>query len=81
MKTSVDIHSTTNVYSFQADQRVLRQLIVNHLPDVDGVLKEHDIGKDIIICIIKYKIKYPLFKPRPSSSTKPCQQDNLVEKA
>lgn len=30
---------------YQADQRVLRQLIVTYLPDTDLVLKEHDIGK------------------------------------
>ena len=29
----------------QADQRVLRQLIVSYLPKLDESLKEHDIGK------------------------------------
>ena len=29
----------------QADQRVLRQLIVSYLPPVDEKLKEHDIGE------------------------------------
>lgn len=36
------------VVGIQADQRVLRTLIVNYLPDVDLVLKEHDIELSLI---------------------------------
>ena len=35
----------------QADQRVMRHLIISYLPDIDLVLKEHDIGIDVYICI------------------------------
>lgn len=44
-------HPVTSLHKFimlgfllQADQRVLRELIVSYLPDLDAVLKEHDIG-------------------------------------
>lgn len=36
---------SSTLIGVQADQRVLRQLIVTYLPDIDLVLKEHDIGK------------------------------------
>lgn len=32
----------------QADQRVLRQLVVTYLPEIDNKLKEHDIGYNIL---------------------------------
>lgn len=32
----------------QADQKVMRQLLINYLPDLDLVLKEHDIGNYIL---------------------------------
>ena len=33
-----------SLFFCQADQRVLRQLIVSYLPKLDESLKEHDIG-------------------------------------
>ena len=33
----------------QADQRVLRQLIVSYLPNLDMLLREHDIGMMLIM--------------------------------
>ncbi|KAK2178734.1 hypothetical protein NP493_529g00005 [Ridgeia piscesae] len=43
----VSYYSSTLIGA-QADQRVLRQLIVTHLPDTDNVLKEHDIELSLI---------------------------------
>ncbi|KAI0232017.1 RUN and TBC1 domain-containing protein 3 [Lamellibrachia satsuma] len=43
----VSYYSSTLIGA-QADQRVLRQLIVTHLPDTDNVLKEHDIEQSLI---------------------------------
>ncbi|XP_066995250.1 small G protein signaling modulator 3 homolog [Anabrus simplex] len=39
---------SSTLIGIQADQRVLRTLIVNYLPDVDLVLKEHDIELSLI---------------------------------
>lgn len=36
---------SSTLIGVQADQRVLRQLIVSYLPHTDEQLKEHDIGK------------------------------------
>ena len=41
-------------FIFQADQRVLRQLIVTYLPELDSILKEHDIG-ELFVCAVKKK--------------------------
>ena len=42
-------------FIFQADQRVLRQLIVTYLPELDSILKEHDIG-ELFVCAVKKKV-------------------------
>ncbi|XP_014681898.1 PREDICTED: small G protein signaling modulator 3 homolog [Priapulus caudatus] len=39
---------SSTLIGVQADQRVLRQLIVTYLPDIDMVLKEHDIELSLI---------------------------------
>ncbi|XP_078611297.1 small G protein signaling modulator 3 homolog isoform X2 [Branchiostoma floridae x Branchiostoma japonicum] len=39
---------SSSLIGVQADQRVLRQLIVSYLPKLDGVLKEHDIELSLI---------------------------------
>ncbi|KAK7793285.1 hypothetical protein R5R35_004989 [Gryllus longicercus] len=39
---------SSTLIGIQADQRVLRTLICNYLPDVDMVLKEHDIELSLI---------------------------------
>ncbi|XP_049786672.1 small G protein signaling modulator 3 homolog [Schistocerca cancellata] len=39
---------SSTLIGIQADQRVLRALIVNYLPDVDMALKEHDIELSLI---------------------------------
>lgn len=36
---------SSTLIGIQADQRVLRQLLITFLPDIDLVLKEHDIGR------------------------------------
>lgn len=41
-------YQTAVGFFLQADQRVLRELIVSYLPDLDAVLKEHDIG--MLLC-------------------------------
>ena len=42
-------HKSYNCYEcIQADQRVLRQLIVSYLPPMDEQLKEHDIELSLI---------------------------------
>lgn len=35
---------STNLIGVHADQRVLRQLLVQYLPSLDKLLMEHDIG-------------------------------------
>lgn len=37
---------STTLMGVQTDQRVLRHLIVQYLPQLDKILQEHDIGKD-----------------------------------
>ncbi|KAL5018571.1 hypothetical protein ScPMuIL_004293 [Solemya velum] len=39
---------SSTLIGIQADQRVLRQLIISYLPDLDLVLKEHDIELSLI---------------------------------
>ncbi|XP_041363348.1 small G protein signaling modulator 3-like isoform X1 [Gigantopelta aegis] len=39
---------SNTLIGIQADQRVLRQLVISYLPDVDLVLKEHDIELSLI---------------------------------
>lgn len=39
---------SSTLIGVQADQRVLRELIVSYLPDLDAVLKEHDIEMSLI---------------------------------
>lgn len=39
---------SSTLIGVQADQRVLRQLLVNYLPDLDLKLKEHDIGEAVV---------------------------------
>ncbi|XP_046560313.1 small G protein signaling modulator 3 homolog isoform X3 [Haliotis rubra] len=39
---------SSTLIGIQADQRVLRQLLISYLPDVDLVLKEHDIELSLI---------------------------------
>eukprot|EP00795_Rhopilema_esculentum_P008909 gene8909-16534_t len=39
---------STTLLGVQADQRVLRQLIVSYLPNLDGLLREHDIELSLI---------------------------------
>nr|XP_006821156.1 PREDICTED: small G protein signaling modulator 3 homolog [Saccoglossus kowalevskii] len=39
---------SSTLIGVQADQRVLRQLLVSYLPDLDHVLKEHDIELSLI---------------------------------
>lgn len=39
---------SSTLIGVQADQRVLRQLLVNYLPDCDAVLKDHDIELSLI---------------------------------
>lgn len=39
---------SSTLIGVQADQRVLRHLIVNYLPEVDNILKEHDIELSLI---------------------------------
>ena len=36
---------SSSLLGVQADQRVLRQLMVSYLPEIDQLLKSHDIGK------------------------------------
>ena len=38
------LSETVSIISLQVDQRVLRQLIANYMPELDDVMKEHDIG-------------------------------------
>ncbi len=35
---------SSSLLGVQADQRVLRQLMVSYLPEIDQLLKSHDIG-------------------------------------
>lgn len=37
---------STTLMGVQTDQRVLRHLIVQYLPQLDKLLQEHDIGKE-----------------------------------
>lgn len=37
---------SSTLLGVQADQRVLRQLIIQYLPSIDHLLQEHDIGKN-----------------------------------
>uniref|UniRef100_A0A0B7AAI0 Small G protein signaling modulator 3 n=1 Tax=Arion vulgaris TaxID=1028688 RepID=A0A0B7AAI0_9EUPU len=39
---------SSTLIGIQADQRVLRQLVISYLPDIDLVLKEHDIELSLI---------------------------------
>nr|KAG5709500.1 hypothetical protein BaRGS_023182 [Batillaria attramentaria] len=39
---------SSTLIGIQADQRVLRQLLISYLPDIDLVLKEHDIELSLI---------------------------------
>ncbi|KAK3089673.1 hypothetical protein FSP39_005534 [Pinctada imbricata] len=39
---------SSTLIGIQADQRVMRQLIISYLPDIDIVLKEHDIELSLI---------------------------------
>lgn len=39
---------SSTLIGIQADQRVMRQLIISYLPDIDLVLKEHDIELSLI---------------------------------
>lgn len=36
---------SSTLLGVQADQRVLRQLLPNYVPEVDRILREHDIGE------------------------------------
>lgn len=51
---------SSTLLGVQTDQRVLRQLIVQYLPDLDHLLQEHDIGKAVkeqqyLRFVIEYK--------------------------
>lgn len=44
----LNYHKKICFLGIQADQRVLRTLIINYLPDVDETLKNHDIELSLI---------------------------------